>query len=399
MKKSLLFVSIIIFLFTAGILCKNIFAQQKLFNVASRLDIKENNCFNQSYNQLSDSLIAVWDSIFQANGIKDEPFAMMLYLIEWFNQMSSEETTGYHSIAKISSTGKTNLRSSILAVCAIMQKFGWDILCFYNEDECYLGLALDETWKIRKANWVEKNNKNYYLKEFDTVTPVGELKIDNPASKYRSIKAKKENLNPIPIIRKMPVFGDPVFEKVLKWYYKNMEYNTTVSIPKAQIEWTQNLPPSLYGMTNPGIIELKRIGLVDRLKIMLNNFQEYDRVNFLLKFCQSESIFIYDSKQQIQSVSKQLTEGYNDCDGRSIFLYCLLRAVLDYSDEDIIFLSWPNHLALGLRPKTEEAVKILEENDGYSVNDKFYILDPTYLGNTGWGSKMKRLSNDCEIIE
>jgi len=357
------------------------------------------NISNQSYNQITQEMVDFWDSTFIQLGIKDEPFAMMILFINLFSKLHYQKVEGYYTLSQIFSEKKSNLLSNAVSTVALMQRFGWDIQCFYNKSECYLGINFSDDWRIRKGNWIEKDGRRYYLKEFDTYTPVGELKMDNPASTYQGLESKRTSLKPIPLLKSLPKFSDMHCQKrKLKWLYNRIDYTIFVEIPIEQIEWTKNLPPSLFGMVSSGIIELKNIGLDEQLKPLINEIEEYDKVNFLLKFCQSESIFTYNNKLTIKSVSNQLIEGKNDCDGRTVFLYCLLYTVIGYSTEDIVFISWKNHLALGLRPKTENALKKLR-NSGVCISDNYYILDPAYVGETYWGSKMKRLSGRYEIIQ
>jgi hypothetical protein len=357
----------------------------------------ENQCFVKTYNQISDSMITSWDSVFTERGIKNNGFAIMIDFIKFFSEMKYTEPEGCLTLNKIISGKKTNIKSSAIATCAIMQRLGWDIQCFYNEDECYLGVNLDEHWKVRKANWVEKDEKIYYLKQFDGHTPVGALKRDNPASRYQSLRTQKTNLRPMFLINNLPKFSGPAYKKRLIWWYQGMKYDKNIFLPQEQVEWSKNLPPSLYGMAYSGIKEIVNTGLTDTLKSLINKSAEYDRVDFLFKFCQSDSIFIYDNTEPIKSVSRQLLDGRNDCDGRSVFLYCLLRTVLEYSGSDVVFVSWPNHIALGLRPQTDEARKILKEK-GFHLGDGYYVLDASYTGDTHWGSKMERLQDRCELI-
>lgn len=360
---------------------------------------KISNIFEKSYNQISDKDLRFWDSTFIELGIKENPFAQTIFFIRLFSNTLKQNSEGYFTYNEIIMNKKSNLRSIAVTTAALMQKFGWDIQLFYNKKECYLGIDFTEDWKIRKGSWVEKNSKRYYLKEFDDHTPVGELKIDNPASKYQSLVVKGLDFKPFPLLNGLPQFkGEPFFKKRLKWRYQDKDYTITISIPQEQTEWTKNLPPSLYGMVSAGLEELKNIGLVDKLKFLVGEMTtEYDRVNFLLKFCQSESVFVYDNKLPIKSVSQQLLDSRNDCDGRSVFLYCLLYTVLDYSLSEIIFISWENHLALGLKPKTINAVELLKKNNAYAL-DNYYVLDPAYVGDTHWGNKIRTLPDKCEII-
>ena len=357
-----------------------------------------NECFDRSYMQISDSLLTTWDSLFDELGISGNPFAMMLHFIEYLRAMDQEDSDECFLLRDMIANNSTNLMSSVVATCAIMQKKGWDFQVFFNENEYYLGINLTGDWQVRKGNWVEKDGKSYFLKEFDYKTPVGELKSDNPASTYQCLKSSKVDLKPVPLVNSLPVFRGSIHEKRLVWFYKNKKYHITAVIPHGQAEYTMNLPASLFGTVASGVYEFNNMGLVDDLKYFVEDFGEYDKVNFLFKLSQSESIFIYDNKESIKSITHQLIEGHNDCDGRSIFLYCLLDAVLGYDSADMVFINWPNHLAIGLKPKTRTAEDILKGQDAVYIGDKYYILDPAYVGDTYWGSKMKRLSDECEII-
>ncbi|MEO0142972.1 MAG: hypothetical protein ABIL15_06445 [candidate division WOR-3 bacterium] len=380
----------------------SIFFISKIFALNNIGDIffQFNSTFEESSRQVTDELFDPLDSLSGIENIKDNPFALVIFLIEHFSQFEKKGVKdSYLTINEILTKKVSNQKSGAIATVAIVQNLGWDIQLFYNERECYLGLNLSDDWKIRKGTWIEKDRRRYYLKEFDTRTPLGKLRYDNPASVYQSLRIDNTNLKPFPLIKSIPHFSrSPVHTKRLKWLFKNSVYQLTISIPAEQAEWTMNLPPSLYGMVSCGIEELKNLGIIDKLKFLVSNFDEFDRVNFLLKFCQSESIFSYDNSLPIKSITNQLIDGKNDCDGRSVFLYCLLWSVLDYPDSNIVFLSWPNHVALGLKPRTDSALAILMEK-GFYIGDNYFILDPAYLGDTHWGSKMDRLSDDCEIIK
>jgi len=351
-------------------------------------------CYEISYHQAKD-IIKGLDSTFIALEICNNPFIQIIFFIKYFSQFTTN-ANGYLSINEILSEKKSNVPSNAIAIVSLMHQMGWDIQLFYNEKECYLGINFSPQWMMRKGNWIEIGGRRYYLKELDTPTPVGELRFDYPDSKYCSLKPKRISLKPIPIMRELPGFAGGSIKKSLVWRFHKREYHLDIEILKEQLDYTKNLPISLYGTVYSGAMEIQKIGLADELKLLTCEFDEFDRVNFLLKFCQSENIFTYDSSQQIKSVTCQLIEGTNDCDGRSVFLYSLLVAVLDYSYSDIVFLSWPNHLALGLRPRTEEAKMILQM-DGVCIGE-YYILDPAFAGKTHWGSKMRRLPNRCTII-
>jgi len=243
---------------------------------------------------------------------------------------------------------------------------------------------------------MEEDGRKYFLKEFDTKTPIGLKRTGKRIESFYHIKTKMTDLRPIPVIRGLPDFSGRTHHRDLKWCYQGNDYRISINIPFEQFHFGENLPIALYGMVFSGCQELKNIGLVDTLKVLVRNMAEYEQVNFLLKFCQSEDVFKYVAEPPLKSVSWQLYEGKDDCDGRSIFLYSLLHAVLNYPFEDIIFVEWPSHMALALRPKTSQAKKILSRR-GVRIGD-YYILDPTYVGDTYWGDKMPDLLDECQVI-
>ena len=113
-----------------------------------------NECFDRSYMQISDSLLTTWDSLFDELGISGNPFAMMLHFIEYLRAMDQEDSDECFLLRDMIANNSTNLMSSVVATCAIMQKKGWDFQVFFNENEYYLGINLTGDWQVRKGNWV-----------------------------------------------------------------------------------------------------------------------------------------------------------------------------------------------------------------------------------------------------
>jgi hypothetical protein len=354
-------------------------------------------CFDRSYSQVTDKMIGAWDSVFIDQGIDDNAFAQLMYIIQIFTSINDDGSDKCFVLDEILLDGITNRKSNAIAISAIMQKRGWDVVCFYSEEEIYLGINFNDEWTIRMGHWVEKNGKKYYLKEIDYQTPAGVINCKTPASLYMSLEAEDRVLKSIPLIQSMPEFTGPEHDEILRWYYQDKEYSIHVLIPESQVEWTHNLPYGLSGMVASGIMELRSINIPEQFIEYIDDMDEFNQVNFLLKFCQAKEIFAYDNTQPIKSVSLQLTEKRNDCDGRSVLLHCLLLTVLGYSNSDVVFVTWPNHVALGVRPKTLEALVLLKDN-GYHVGNGYYLLDAAYAGETCWGSKMDRLEGECEII-
>ncbi len=359
---------------------------------------EESICFKASGKQINDSMLTSIKLSIIEKGIDDDPFFMVMFLIDEFSQFEESDDNRCMTINEIHQAQRSNRKSNCLAVSAIMQKFGWNVRYYFSADEDYLGMPLEENWQIRKGNWIPQDGLLYYLKEFDLITPVGTIMKDDPAAKYQTVPLIQNDLKQIPLIVNLPHFGPEHKSLLLKWQYRNIQYETIVMVPEEQVEWTRILPSSLYGIGYSGMIELRNIGLPAKLHPIIDTMSEYNKVSCLYKFSQSESIFTYCQEEPIKSISIQLIEAKNDCDGRSVFLYALLRSVLDYADSEIVFVNWKNHVALALRPRNEETVNSLMITNAYEVDRGFYLLDPAYGGASYWGAKMPRLGNKYDII-
>jgi hypothetical protein len=354
-------------------------------------------CFDASYQEVSDSVLSDLEAAVGGQVTRRDPFTMLVQLIKYFSGFDDDAGGEYLTFQEVMKHKRGNVQSYIIAVCVVMQKWGWDVQYLYNGSEMYLGINFDEKWAIRQGHWVEIDGRKYYLKVFDDETPVGELVVREPVSTYQCLEVSGELLRPLPMITRLPEFGGVGHPIQLNWDYEGGRYGVTVNILEGQVAWTRNLPSCLYGMVASGTLELAGIGLVSKLKSLTRGYEEYEAVNFLLKLCQSEDIFSYDSTLPIISVSRQLFEARNDCDGRSVLLYSLLTAVLDYPGSHAAFVEWPYHIALALKPMTEQAEELLAEK-GTLVGGDYYILDPSYIGDTAWGSAVEFIGEEYRLI-
>lgn len=328
---------------------------------------------------------------------RHDPFVMLIHLIRHFSAFERTAGDDYVTLPEILNFRRGNVQSYIIAICVAMQKWGWDVQYLYNRDEKYIGINFEDNWVIRQGHWVEVDGRRYYLKVFDDKTPVGELLVKEPAATYQCLEIPARSLKPFPLITDLPEFSGGLYSTHLSWNYAGSRFSISVNIFEEQVAWTHNLPSCLYGMAASGIAEINGLDFVDRLKSITEYYDEYERVNILLKFCQSDNIFSYDSTRPVISVSRQLVERINDCDGRSVLLYSLLVAVLGYPDSNILFVEWPYHVALALKPMTEQAEELLSQK-GVSVGDDYYILDPSYIGDTAWGSAVDFADGECRLI-
>ncbi len=358
------------------------------------------NAFSRSTQQITEEMQSFWDSTFCDLGIDDSPFAQIIFLIRYFTQLiPAAPTDKFYTLEQIMDDRQCNRASGCIALTALMQARGWDVVSFFNDREWYLGLGLGEEWNIRKASWIPLNDRRYYLKEFDDTTAIGITQIDDPASRYNALSVTRPGLQSIPVVRYLPALDpEPVYSRRLRWQYDTCGYEAVLSIPREQLAWTGNLPASISGMLYCAFDELRRLKLDQVLVRFTSGCGEYEQVDRLLKFCQAESVFRYNPKVPIRSISRQLYDGENDCDGRSVLLGALLHTVLEYPIDHLLFIGWENHLALAVQPQTEECRRRLQDREAFAPVEGFYLLDPAYMGATHWGSKMKKLDGKFTVI-
>ena len=357
------------------------------------------NAFSLSSQQITEEMQAFWDSTFRDLGINDSPIAQVIFFIRYFTQLTpAPSADNFYTLQQVLNERQCNRASGCIALTAFMQARGWDVVSFFNDREWYLGLNLGEEWNIRKASWIPLNGRRYYLKEFDDTTAIGITYIDNPASRYSALSVTRPGLRPLPVVGHLPAFDPEGYIRHLRWRYDTCSYEAVIVIPHEQLSWTGNLPASISGMLYSAFNELRRLELDRVLTRLTAGRGEYEQVDFLLKFCQADSIFRYNPDVPIRSVSRQLRDGENDCDGRSVLLGALLHTVLGYPIDHLLFIGWENHLALAIRPQTEECQRRLQDGQAYAPVAEFYLLDPAYMGATHWGSKMKKLDEKFTVI-
>lgn len=332
--------------------------------------------------------------IFQEFDIGKNPYAQLLFLIQFFNSFPNDGTNKFLSFNKIIQYRHANRKSKILCTAAFAQALGLDVQVFKNDTFGYY-LGVNYGSKIDCGYFIPRGSKRYIFKEFDMENRLGEVKFKNKHI-WTKLPTLSQNLNSVYQPYSLPPFQNNR-EKELTWEWKGNKYTIIAHLSDAQLSYVKLLPRDFKDMVLIGVEELKNTGIPEQLKELTKNINEIEKVNFLLKFVQK--VFQY-KKSDIKSVTESLYDGYNDCDTRSIVLAGLLMTVMGYNTSDILGLEWPNkHTALALKPKTDYAKQNLSGGSITYNGEKYFILDSTYEGNTRWGSMMPDLPEECTIIE
>ncbi|MEW6063230.1 MAG: hypothetical protein AB1571_02575 [Nanoarchaeota archaeon] len=128
--------------------------------------------------------------------------------------------------------------------------------------------------------------------------------------------------------------------------------------------------------------QLKEIGLTEHLNFITRFFTEEEKINFLLALVQSIPYEIGKWQSALTTIHRKKA----DCKGKSILLTSLLIS-LGISPDNIVFLNYSKHIALGVAPS--DGFK--PEGPYYDYNGKQYFpLDATYEGSENkWGYLVK----------
>jgi hypothetical protein len=120
-----------------------------------------------------------------------------------------------------------------------------------------------------------------------------------------------------------------------------------------------------------------QVSTVNALKPILSNFNESEKVDFLLKFTQLSFKYRHDNRifgtEHWFYPEEMVHYDYSDCEDRSIFFSYLVSTLTDYS---ILGLKNDSHVFTAVEIPNSPIKRHVVE----FTNAKYVICDPTYIG-------------------
>lgn len=159
----------------------------------------------------------------------------------------------------------------------------------------------------------------------------------------------------------------------------NNSCQTTVSIPKALIEFYKTYPQCDYSVyTKAQVDTTVEDAILSSLAPLVANKNEKEAANILLNFVQTAFQYATDDEQfgyeKPFFVEELFYYPYSDCEDRSVLYAYLIKKLLKL---DVVYLDYPNHIATAVRFNEDV------NGDYLIVNGQRYtVCDPTYVGAT-----------------
>ena len=154
---------------------------------------------------------------------------------------------------------------------------------------------------------------------------------------------------------------------------------TTVSIPKALIDFYKTYPQCDYGVYVKARVDadVENV-LLSSLAPLVANKSEKEAANILLDFVQTAFQYATDDEQfgyeKPFFVEELFYYPYCDCEDRSVLYGYLVKKLLKL---DVVYLDYPNHIATAVRFNEEVGGDYLMVG-----GQKYTVCDPTFIGAT-----------------
>ena len=256
-----------------------------------------------------------------------------------------------------------------LFIWFLLVKSGYDAKTAYKGDRVYLLMPAKQM--IYGNKYLTLDNKKYYFITFPG------YRLDLAGSVYTYKGSYKKSERPISLdLKFVPQIMNKDTKRKLSFTFKGRKYNINVSYDNDVINYFRNYPQTEIDLYfKAPISEAADFSLISKLRPFVQDKNEVEAVNFLLRLVQTA--FDYQTDQQQFNKEKYLmpeeTLHYpsSDCEDRSILFAYLVRHLLGL---DVVALNYPGHIAT--------AVRFHGQVSGDAVNVKgarYVVCDPTYI--------------------
>jgi len=251
----------------------------------------------------------------------------------------------------------------------ILVKSGYNAKTAYQKDKVYL--LFPSKHMIYGTQYVTLDNVKYYF----FTAPGTTFKLSGMVYTYKG--SYKSADTPISMgFNKVPQLVDKDVQRKLDFAFKGKKHNLHIAYNKGVVNYFAKYPQvELNVYFEAPVSSGAAYSLVSRLKPFVQNKDEVEAVNFLLRFVQTS--FEYQTDQQQFKIEKYLMPEetlhypYSDCEDRSILFAYLVRNLLNM---DVVALNYPGHIAT--------AVKFSGTVPGDYITysgKHFVVCDPTYI--------------------
>lgn len=269
----------------------------------------------------------------------------------------------------VSKTTQASLNDVRLFTWFFLLKAGYDVKIGYNNDEIYLLIPTQQ--RLFGTNYFTINGIKYYVVDFQK--PVqGSVRLYTYKGSFPDAnRALDMRFNAEPEIK---TITEP---KKLTFTYDGKQYEVFARYNSAYVDMVKYYPQTdltVYFQTM--VSGAASESLIEELKSIVADKDEYTQVNMILRFVQTAFEYKTDQdqfgKEKYFFGDETLHYPYSDCEDRSILFASLVKKITGLP---VIGVKYPGHLA------TAVAFSIDTKGDKLFHGGKSYtICDPTYKG-------------------
>jgi len=168
------------------------------------------------------------------------------------------------------------------------------------------------------------------------------------------------------------------FTRTLEWDFEGEHYKVVLTLDSKMIEKAKNIGRCDKAcLIKQSVKQLKELKLDKEFSLITRFFSEEQKINFALALAQSIPYEIGQWQTAITTIHRKKA----DCKGKTILLGSLL-ILIGIPEENIEFLQYPGHIALGVAPSDGKEPKGSFYFDG---EKSYYPLDAAFSGPAKWG--------------
>ena len=346
-------------------------------------DYKKDFKINLSQTVSNKSISSAWESM-AASNYKN----LLAQLKTWRKKIAVNDWGYVLLVNEVSrkvlpaSKNKQNLFSWFMLV-----KSGFNAKTAFKKNRVFLLLPARQM--IYGTKYLTLENKKFYFITF----PGEKLNLSGAVYTYKG--GHKNASSAISLdLKKIPQISNKEESRRLKFSFKGKKYNLHFVYDQDVVNYFKNYPQTEIDLYfKAPVSEAAEYSLLSKLKPYVQNKNEVEAVNFLLRFVQTS--FDYKTDQQQFNKEKYLmpeeTLHYpaSDCEDRSIFFAYLVRNLLGLK---VVGLNYPGHIAT--------AVLFHGEVGGTHVNyqgKRYVVCDPTYI-NADTGMAMPQFKTEAPKV-
>jgi hypothetical protein len=250
----------------------------------------------------------------------------------------------------------------------VLTKSGYKSRVAYNERDVFI--LISSFQRLYDVTYFTLDGERYYAVSFDGIArmPGRVFTYDG----HYPDAGKSLDM----IIRNQAASDRDIEKRLLSFEYGGKRYDIEAKYSRSQIDFLDTYPQlGLDVYFDSEVAETTGSALLQQLASAIENMDEQQALNFLLRFVQTSFKYKTDDMQFGEEnylfPEETIYYPYSDCEDRSVFFAWLVRSLTGL---EVVGLNYPGHVATAVH--MAEAPK----GDTVTYDDRqFVVADPTFI--------------------